>query len=116
MDAFPVDPLGGETSGHPLPKWSGPSWRASHTRRSGYRACLGILSLAKAFTPARLEAASDRALLLGTYSYHSLESILKHSLDRQPALDFGQSKDRGRKHDNIRGAEYYSQPPNLFLQ
>ena len=82
---------------------------------SGYRACLGILSLAKAFTPARLEAASGRALLLGIYSYHSLKSILKHSLDRQPALDFD-SERTGPKHDNIRGAEYYDQPPNLVLQ
>jgi transposase len=82
---------------------------------SGYRACLGILSLAKAFTPARLEAASGRALRLGIYSYHSLKSILKHSLDRQPALDFD-SERSGPEHDNIRGPEYYSQPPNLFLQ
>jgi transposase len=37
----------------------------------GYRACLGILSLAKTYTPARLEAASQRALLLQIYSYHS---------------------------------------------
>jgi transposase len=82
---------------------------------SGYRACLGILGLAKSFTPARLEAASERALLLGIYSYHSLKSILKHSLDRQPALDFD-SERTGPNHDNIRGAQYYSQPPNQFLQ
>jgi transposase len=82
---------------------------------SGYRACLGILGLAKAFTPARLEAASGRALLLGIYSYHSLKSILKHSLDRQSTLDL-ESERTGPKHDNIRGAEYYNRPPNLFLQ
>ncbi len=56
-----------------------------------------------------------RALLLGIYSYHSLKSILKHSLDRQPTLDF-EIERSGPEHDNIRGPEYYSQPPNLFLQ
>jgi transposase len=82
---------------------------------AGYRACLGILSLAKTFTAARLEAASQRALLLGIYSYQSLKSILKHSLDRQPmpALEGDRS---GPNHDNVRGAEYYDQPPNLLLQ
>jgi transposase len=82
---------------------------------AGYRACLGILSLAKSFTPARLEAASGRALLLGIYSYQSLKSILKHSLDRQPMLDL-EAERTGPKHDNIRGADYYDRPPNLLLQ
>jgi len=82
---------------------------------SGYRACLGILSLAKTFTPARLEAASQRSLALGIYSYQSLKSILKHSLDRQPTLDL-ESDRPGPNHDNIRGGEYYDQPPTLLLQ
>ena len=63
----------------------------------------------------RSTAASQRALLLRIYSYQSLKSILKHSLDRQPMLDL-ESERTGPKHDNIRGAEYYQQPPNLFLQ
>ena len=82
---------------------------------SGYRTCLGILSLAKTFTPARLEAASQRSLALGIYSYQSLKSILKHSLDRQPMLDL-ESDRPGPNHDNIRGGEYYDQPPTLLLQ
>ena len=82
---------------------------------AGYRACLGILSLAKTFTAARLEAASQRALLLGIYSYHSLKSILKHSLDRQPLLEL-ESDRSGPNHDNVRGGEYYDQPPTRFLQ
>lgn len=82
---------------------------------AGYRACLGILSLAKTFTVARLEAASQRALLLGVYSYPSLKSILKHSLDRQPTLEV-ESDRSGPNHNNVRGAEYYDQPPNPFLQ
>ena len=39
----------------------------------GYRACLGIMSLAKRYTPARVvEAASQRALALRVCSYQSL--------------------------------------------
>src|SRR5207237_10130331 len=84
-------------------------------REAGYRASPGILSLAKPFTAARLEAASQRAFLLGIYSYHSLKSILKHSLDRQPLLEL-ESDRSGPNHDNVRGGEYYDQPPTRFLQ
>jgi transposase len=81
----------------------------------GYRTCLGIMSLAKAYTPARLEAASERALLLGALSYQSLKSILKRSLDQQPVIDFDSGKP-GPHHDNVRGAEYYDPPPSTLLQ
>src|SRR5206468_1879614 len=53
----------------------------------GYRACLGILRLEKIYSRARLEAASQRAVQLQTFSYQSLKSILKNSLDRQLLLD-----------------------------
>lgn len=80
----------------------------------GYRACLGILRLAKTYSIARLEAASQRALRLGTCSYSSLRSILKHSLDRQLWLDPVPDK-RGPQHQNLRGARYYD-PPTPLLQ
>jgi transposase len=82
---------------------------------SGYRACLGVLSLAKTFTAQRLEAACQRAVLLQIYSYQSLKSILKHSLDRQPMLEL-ESGQSGPNHDNVRGAQYYDPPPNTVLQ
>jgi transposase len=53
----------------------------------GYRACLGILRLAKGYSAERLEAASQRALLMGACSYRSLKSILSRSLDRQTTLE-----------------------------
>jgi transposase len=81
----------------------------------GYRACLGILSLAKTYTSARLEAASQRALLLGIYSYQSLKSILKRSLDQQSVLELEIEKS-GPRHDNIRGADYYDGPSSTLLQ
>jgi transposase len=82
----------------------------------GYRACLGILGLAKTYTAARLEAACQRALLLRIYSYQSLKSMLKRSLDQQPALELDDYQAPGPLHDNIRGPDYYDQPPNGFLQ
>lgn len=74
----------------------------------GYRSCLGILRLHKAY-PGRLEAACARALRGGARSYKSVASILKHGLDRQPAeakapaqtaLPLGE-------HENVRGRDYY---------
>jgi len=81
----------------------------------GYRACLGIMGLAKTYTAARLEAAGQRALLLRAHSYQSLKSILKRSLDRQTELELEVEKP-GPQHDNIRGATYYDPPPPSFLQ
>ena len=80
----------------------------------GYRACLGILRLAKTYSIARLEAASQRAVRLGTCSYYSLRSILKHSLDRQLWLDPDTNKS-GPQHKNLRGARYFD-PPTTLLQ
>jgi transposase len=80
----------------------------------GYRACLGILRLGKTYSNERLEAASQRALQLGACSYQSLKSILKRSLDRQPALEPETSKP-GPQHENLRGPHYYD-PPTTLLQ
>jgi transposase len=75
--------------------------------QQGYRSCLGILRLAKRFGDQRLEAASKRALAIGATSYKSIESILKHNLDAQPAMPAKESA-IDIEHDNIRGARYYN--------
>jgi transposase len=80
----------------------------------GYRACLGILRLAKTYSDQRLEAASQRALQLQACSYSSLRSILKRSLDRQTTLAMEPGKP-GPQHENLRGADYYD-PPTTLLQ
>jgi transposase len=74
--------------------------------QQGYRACLGILRLAKAYCPERLEAACERALTLGTCRYKSIESILKNHLDSQP-LQQTTAQNLPQHHDNIRGPGYY---------
>jgi hypothetical protein len=74
----------------------------------GYRACLGVIRLAKKYSNERLEAAALRALLTGACRYKSIESILKHSLDLQP-LDSPPDLTRPPTHDNIRGAAYFDE-------
>jgi hypothetical protein len=49
----------------------------------GYRACLGIMRLAKTYSSLRLEAASQRAIQRQACSYQSLRSMLRRSLDQQ---------------------------------
>ena len=78
----------------------------------GYRACLGVLSLEKLYTKPRLEAASQRAVQLQTFSYQSVKSILKRSLDRQLVLD-PESVAPGPRHENLRGPRYYDPPTKL---
>ena len=74
----------------------------------GYRACLGIIRLADAYTPARMESAAQLALATGGCRYQSIKSILKNSLDLAPlpkpeALAAAPQ----HPHDNIRGARYF---------
>ena len=72
----------------------------------GYRACIGILRLGRQYGAARLEAACDRGLDIGARSYGSIQSILKHGLDKQPARP---ARQNGLlpDHPNIRGSRYY---------
>ena len=89
-----------------------------HARRHpehSYRACLGILRLAKTYSHPRLEAAAQRALTLGTRSVRSIESIprfrhsgagLKHRLDEQAPNDPPELP-LPADHDNLRGPSYF---------
>ena len=73
----------------------------------GFRACLGVMRLAKRYSPQRLENACARAVSIGAYTYRSVESILKKDLDRQPLQP---SAEAGSLiHRNIRGQHYYHQ-------
>ncbi|AOV15727.1 transposase [Acidihalobacter aeolianus] len=72
----------------------------------GYRACLGLLSLARRYRPARLEAACARALAIDSARYQSVKSILARGLDQQP-LDQSPAQEALPLHANVRGANYY---------
>lgn len=72
----------------------------------GFRACIGILRLAKTYGHARLEAACRRAIDIGARSYSSVHSILKNNLDRRgPAMP---ADGPSIAHDNIRGPAYFN--------
>jgi hypothetical protein len=79
-------------------------------RQQGLRSSLGILRLSKAYGTDRLEAAAKRALALSTNSYASIESILKHGLDREPLSENKPPKQPPLEHTNLRGGAYYEQP------
>ena len=74
--------------------------------QQGFRSCLGIMRLGKRYGNERLEAACTRALHIQSYSYTSVESILKTGLDGQP-LPQPPSKQPAIEHDNLRGADYF---------
>jgi transposase len=73
----------------------------------GYRSCLGLFRLAKRYGHDRLEAACARAVSMSARSYRHVDSILKHGLDRAPALDSASRPNSGVTHENVRGRDYY---------
>jgi len=77
----------------------------------GYRSCLGLMRLGRAYGHDRLEAACRRALALGTATYRSIASMLSNGVDRQP-LEDDPPAPPPLQHPNIRGRDYYqeSQP------
>jgi transposase len=73
----------------------------------GYRACLGLMRLARRYGPERLTAACVRALATGGTSYSSVEAILKNGLDRVPVRDASPVAVVPLQHANLRGPAYY---------
>lgn len=72
-----------------------------------YKSCLGVLALAKHYTPARLEAAAMRALHFRSPNYRTLKAILTQGLDQQPLAETSAQPALPFTHDHVRGAEYY---------
>jgi transposase len=74
---------------------------------SGYRSCLGIFRLTRAYGTERMEAACRRALATDTCSYRSLKSMLKHGIDRLPSDPQVIIPTRPPRNDTVRGPQYY---------
>ena len=72
----------------------------------GFRACLGILRLARSYGSARLEAACRRGNEIGATTYGSIASILKNGLD-QAYTPEPTPEAPPIRHGNIRGTGYY---------
>lgn len=73
----------------------------------GYRACLGLMRLARTEGNERMEAACTRALAIGAHRYRSVASILEKGLDRQPLSRPAQVELALPDHANVRGPDYY---------
>ena len=71
----------------------------------GYRACLGLLSLAKRYGKPRLEAACVVAARIGAYKYRHVRDILASNRDRNSPTDAGDWV--SPEHAHVRGPDYY---------
>ena len=74
----------------------------------GYRACLGVMRLARRYGDERLGLACTRALSCGALSYTSVKSILAEGLDRVPLPLEPSQTPPPPEHHNLRGAHYWS--------
>lgn len=109
----------GDWSPERLLRWAaqiGPNTKAliqkvlsqSEYPESRYRSCFGILRLARLVGNERLDAAAGRALAINTTSVKSIKSILAHGLESRPLPE--QPRQLTIIHDNIRGAESFTNP------
>jgi transposase len=80
--------------------------RCTHPQQ-GFRAAQGLLSLAKAYEPVRVENACAKALHFKSTKLADIKSILKNGLDAQQVLHFPTTPTVD--HENIRGGDYYQQ-------
>lgn len=71
----------------------------------GYRSCLGLLSLSRRYGEARLEAACERALVLGAFRYRNVRDLLANNCDKQPLE--AAPEWTTPLHANVRGPGYY---------
>lgn len=76
--------------------------------QQAFRSCLGVLRLGKRHGEDRLEAACGRAVQLGSFSFKSIDAILKNRLDERP-LEAQQPAVLPKvRHENVRGGSYYA--------
>jgi transposase len=74
----------------------------------GFRSCMGLISLARRYGPARVEAACRRALDLNAFALSSVKSILSSGLDQAPPRARAQQIQLAL-HENVRGQAYYQE-------
>ena len=73
----------------------------------GYKAVLGLMRLGRQYGNPRLDAASARAIALGSCRFHTVKNILATGQDRRP-LEPPAETAPTPTHANIRGADYYA--------
>lgn len=84
------------------------TWQMAHRPHpeQGYRACLGLLALARKYSAPRLEAACTRAMAIRAPNLRSVTSILQCGLDSSPK-PLAAADNPVIEHENVRGPGYY---------
>lgn len=72
-----------------------------------YNSCKGVFSLAKSYTPERVEKAALRCQKAGKVSYRMLKRILSLNLDQAPEPPDTSKQISIPFHENLRGADSY---------
>ena len=80
-------------------------WGENRHPEHGYRACLGLLSLAKRYGKVRLEVACMLALQIGACQYRHMRDILTNNRDQSAPATTGEWVSTERAH--LRGPGYY---------
>jgi hypothetical protein len=78
--------------------------RTEHVQQ-GFNAALGVLNLAKAYTPERLELACQRCIHFNIVTYRALKSVLVNNLDQDPICGAGATHRDAQPvilHENLR--------------
>lgn len=75
----------------------------------GYKACSGVLNLARRVGRERITIACRRALEYNAIHYYILEDILKKGLDQLSPEERSQQQPTTPQHANLRGKQYYEQ-------
>ena len=79
--------------------------RVEHVQQ-GFNAALGLLRLARVYTPQRLESACGIAINYKTVTYRAIKNILEQHLDKK--VLFPMPQPAPVEHKNIRGTQYYA--------
>ena len=77
--------------------------------QQAYKSCFGLLKLADRYTAFRLENACQKALVLRSPSYTTVNNILKNGMDKVDSSIPSVKNNIIPMHSHIRGAEYYAQ-------
>jgi len=73
----------------------------------GYRSCLGLMRLARDYSPERLEAAAGRAVTAGAYSFKAVKNILSRGLEKVTVPEQEPEGALVLFHEHLRGSDYY---------
>lgn len=75
--------------------------------QQGFNAVMGVLRLARVYSPQRVEKACQRATYFKSATFKAIKTILEQHLDKQTFLPLPVQNQLPIVHENIRGPQYY---------